>query len=405
MSLLKTLKGQILVLSALCMVAALLVLTLVNYFSARGQAQVSLAEEGLATAKSHAETIEEWARGKSAIIAASVTAFEEPEPAKPLAMLRDAGKFSTAYFGYADKKYVFSETRNLPADYDPTARPWYKQAAQAGTSVVTPPYISASDQKLVVTFATPVGAGAALKGVAAGDVYMESVVANVASIRPTPQSFGFLVSADGKIIAHRDQALTLKPIAELSKDLAVDKLVAAAKDSTSLLQADIGGRNRLLSVVPIAGTSWMLVVALDESEAMAPIRAMLATSLVSSVLVLLVAVGLLGVILTRRLRQLSLVHDAGTTMKDIVTSVQRVTDIMAEITASTNEQSTSINEVGQAVSHLDQMTQQNAALVEQSAAAAQSLKDQSVRLSEVVGTFRLSADASRAGPRLSTPAG
>ena len=199
MSLLKTLKGQILVLSALCMVAALLVLTLVNYFSARGQAQVSLAEEGLATAKSHAETIEEWARGKSAIIAASVTAFEEPEPAKPLAMLRDAGKFSTAYFGYADKKYVFSETRNLPADYDPTARPWYKQAAQAGTSVVTPPYISASDQKLVVTFATPVGAGAALKGVAAGDVYMESVVANVASIRPTPDSEAFLINADGVI--------------------------------------------------------------------------------------------------------------------------------------------------------------------------------------------------------------
>ncbi len=73
-----------------------------------------------------------------------------------------------------------------PPTTDPTARPWYKQAAQAGTSVVTPPCISASDQKLVVTFATPVGAGSALKGVAAGDVYMESVVANVASIQPTP---------------------------------------------------------------------------------------------------------------------------------------------------------------------------------------------------------------------------
>ena len=96
-----------------------------------------------------------------------------------------------------------------------------------------------------------------------------------------------------------------------------------------------------------------------------------------------------------------LVHDAGTTMTDIVTSVQRVTDIMAEITASTNEQSTSINEVGQAVAQLDQMTQQNAALVEESAAAAQSLKDQSVRLSEVVGTFRLSTDSAHAAPRLS----
>jgi methyl-accepting chemotaxis protein len=86
-----------------------------------------------------------------------------------------------------------------------------------------------------------------------------------------------------------------------------------------------------------------------------------------------------------------LVNDAGTTMTDIVTSVQRVTDIMAEISASTSEQSTSIAEVGQAVSQLDQMTQQNAALVEESAAAAQSLKDQSVRLTEVVGSFRLAA--------------
>jgi methyl-accepting chemotaxis protein len=96
-----------------------------------------------------------------------------------------------------------------------------------------------------------------------------------------------------------------------------------------------------------------------------------------------------------------LVHQAGTTMGEIVASVQRVTDIMAEITAATTEQSTSIGEVGQAVDHLDQMTQQNAALVEESAAAAASLKDQSVRLSEVVGTFRLHDD--RQPARLPAP--
>ena len=104
MSLLKTLKGQILVVSAACMVAALMVLTLGNHFSARAQARVALAEDGKATAKSHAEAIEEWTRAKVGIIAASIAAFEEPESAKSLAMLRDAGKFSTAYFGYADKK-------------------------------------------------------------------------------------------------------------------------------------------------------------------------------------------------------------------------------------------------------------------------------------------------------------
>ncbi|OWQ46784.1 hypothetical protein CDL60_13265 [Roseateles noduli] len=84
-----------------------------------------------------------------------------------------------------------------------------------------------------------------------------------------------------------------------------------------------------------------------------------------------------------------LVSDAGTTMNDIVTSVQRVTDIIAEIRAASQEQSDGINQVNAAVGHLDQMTQQNAALVEEAASAAESLKDQSNRLSTAIAVFRL----------------
>ena len=84
-----------------------------------------------------------------------------------------------------------------------------------------------------------------------------------------------------------------------------------------------------------------------------------------------------------------LVSDAGTTMNDIVTSVQRVTDIIAEIRAASQEQSDGINQVNAAVGHLDQMTQQNAALVEEAASAAESLKDQSHRLSTAISVFRL----------------
>jgi len=84
-----------------------------------------------------------------------------------------------------------------------------------------------------------------------------------------------------------------------------------------------------------------------------------------------------------------LVSTAGATMSEIVGSVQRVSDIIAEITAGASEQSDGIGQVNVAVGHLDQMTQQNAALVEQSAAAAQSLREQAARLSQVVGSFRL----------------
>jgi methyl-accepting chemotaxis protein len=84
-----------------------------------------------------------------------------------------------------------------------------------------------------------------------------------------------------------------------------------------------------------------------------------------------------------------LVADAGSTMDEIVASVQRVTDIIGEISTSAAEQSTGIGQVNGAVSDLDHMTQQNAALVEQSAAAAESLKEQAQRLGSLVGTFRL----------------
>jgi len=84
-----------------------------------------------------------------------------------------------------------------------------------------------------------------------------------------------------------------------------------------------------------------------------------------------------------------LVADAGQTMSEIVGSVQRVTDIIGEITAASSEQSEGIGQVNTAVTQLDQMTQQNAALVEESAAAAESLKDQAQRLAEVVAVFKL----------------
>jgi methyl-accepting chemotaxis protein len=88
-----------------------------------------------------------------------------------------------------------------------------------------------------------------------------------------------------------------------------------------------------------------------------------------------------------------LVADAGRTMTEIVSSVQRVSDIIGEITAASAEQSDGIGQINTSVSQLDQMTQQNSALVEESAAAAESLKEQAVKLAQVVGTFKLGEPA------------
>jgi methyl-accepting chemotaxis protein len=99
--------------------------------------------------------------------------------------------------------------------------------------------------------------------------------------------------------------------------------------------------------------------------------------------------GLIGDSVDKVASGAKLVADAGSTMTEIVSSVQRVSDIISEITAAATEQSTGLSQVNTAVVQLDQVTQQNAALVEESAAAAESLKDQALRLAQVVGTFRL----------------
>lgn len=98
---------------------------------------------------------------------------------------------------------------------------------------------------------------------------------------------------------------------------------------------------------------------------------------------------------------------AGAAMQEILESIGRVTDIMAEISAASREQTTGIEEVNIAVTQMDDVTSQNASLVEESSAAAASLQDQADTLAGLVATFQLSRHLSATGitAEQATPAG
>ncbi|MRW93630.1 methyl-accepting chemotaxis protein [Duganella sp. FT80W] len=91
-----------------------------------------------------------------------------------------------------------------------------------------------------------------------------------------------------------------------------------------------------------------------------------------------------------------LVAEAGTTMDEVVSSVRRVTDMIAEITHAGKEQSNGIEQVNQAIAQMDTVTQQNAELVQQATTAAQSMQEQATALAQLVSVFRLSAQEERA---------
>ena len=306
---LSSLKARLIAIAVSIVVLAMLAVAIANFYTTRSSTLAALDTQMLQLSHSHAQAIAEWLRSKQAVVASLKGGATAADPLPALKAAEQAGTFDMAYIGFADKHAVFSQERQRAADYDPTARPWYKQAADAGAPVITAPYIGASTGKLVVTFAEPLGGKGSVTGVLAADVMMDAVVQNVASIKPTPASYGFLVDGGGKIIAHPDAKLTLKPLAELDAGLSATALAAIEKSGDG---ADIrlGGRDGILHVSKVAGSDWLLATVLDRAEATQALSAMLRASALTALLVLVLAATVLSALVARALRRLGLVRDA-----------------------------------------------------------------------------------------------
>jgi methyl-accepting chemotaxis protein len=91
-----------------------------------------------------------------------------------------------------------------------------------------------------------------------------------------------------------------------------------------------------------------------------------------------------------------LVNRSGESLREIVTAIKRVTDIVTEIAAASREQATGIGQVGLAVGQMDQVTQSNAAQTEELASTADSLSSQAVQLQGMVARYRLGVEAAPA---------
>ena len=100
----------------------------------------------------------------------------------------------------------------------------------------------------------------------------------------------------------------------------------------------------------------------------------------------------------------TLVKSAGVTMEEVLASVARVTDIMAEISAASAEQSAGIEHVNRSINEMDHATQQNAALVEEASAAAEAMQDQAATLAGAVRLFKLDHATNAAAGLRTAPA-
>lgn len=301
----RSIRARIIAATAGCLAIALLLNTVINYQVTSQHNQDAQQDILTSTSGSHSLAISDWVSSKTTAIASLQKVALTDDPVPVFTQIAQAAGFINVYVGYASKTAKFSNPDGVPADYDPTIRPWYQQAAKADAPIVTAPYVDAGSGKLVVTFAVPVKENGTLKAVVAGDVSMDNVVANVQGIKPTPNSSGLLLNSDGSVIAANDGKLTLKPFGEAISEVQFADL-QAGKPVTGVF----AGAEKAFLASKVNGTNWMLVVALDSADSTAGLRAQLKASAVSLIVLVILAGALMHWIVATMLKRLITIRDA-----------------------------------------------------------------------------------------------
>ena len=415
---LNSIRSRILI-SCIALVAfALVINTALNYFVASRYNDDSINANLIAVLAGHEAAVEEWLTSKTRLVVSVEDATLQPDPTPALKALSAAGAFDEVVVGFPDRSAKFSDPKIAPPNYDPTSRPWYRQVAEAGKPVVTAPYVDAITGKLIVSFTAPIIRDGVLKGALAAAEPLDSVIANITSIRPTPASFGMLVTDGGIVVAHPDPKLTLKPIGDLSPEIDLRALIATTTNASKPpVEATIGGRVKLLRAQAVPGTNWLIVVALDKAEATAGMHSLLGTSLLALVVVIMLAALVIGAITTAMFRRLSFVRDA---METIGTGTGDLTqrlpddgkDEVAQIARSFNRFVGKLNTVmvqirdaSESVRHAArEIAAGNHDLSGRTEAAAASLEQTAASMEEITSTVSHSASAAQQAGETATNA-
>ncbi len=309
----QSIRSQITLAATLGSTLALALTMWASYVGVTRVAERSVEDYARAVADIQAGAVGEWARSFKVAVAEVAPALNTADSVASLGPVARASGSEGAYVGFADKTFHRSKPGSPPAGYDPTSRPWYQRAAAASGPVMTAPYIDATLNELVVSFATPVREGGTLKGVAALDVSLKTIKADIARIKPSPRSFAMLMMADGTIVAHPQAAMAMKPMRDWAPEVPIAALTESAQRKTAV-NARIDGEQVAMAAAVVPDTNWVLVVVMSEGEAVGAIVRTWSVALVIGLVILVVSSLLLAVFIARRLKQLA---DIGHAMHDI----------------------------------------------------------------------------------------
>jgi len=196
----------------------------------------------------------------------------------------------TVYLGAKTKQMFLFPSVDLPADFDPTSRPWYQDAVAANKMIWTAPYIDAGTGNVVITVAKPVkDSKGELTGVIGADISLDVIMQMIGKTKIGEKGYFFVADKQGNVVQHQDASLVGKPIPV--KEL-FDFVV---KGQNGTMEYQYNGDKKAAIAVENKKVNWMITGAFNESEVNKSASAVLNSTLLIGLAIAVIAI-VLGVI-------------------------------------------------------------------------------------------------------------
>jgi len=305
---------KILLAASLVVIATFALFTLYNDYLQRNAIRANLESYLDEMGEVTAHNIQNWLSGRILLVESAAQSIGSDSAEARVATLLEqkalASTFMFSYLGGQDGSFLMRPAEEMPADYDPRARPWYKDAIAAGGSTLTEPYVDAASGELVISIATPAQQSGRNIGVVGGDLGLKALVEIINALDFNGMGYAFLVSGDGKVLVHPDSSKVMKSLGELFPG-------HAPSLDANYAEVDLDGQTRILSFSRVQGlpsVTWYVGISLDKDAAYASLASFRTTALVATVAAVAFILLLLGMLIRVLMRPLT---DMGRAMTNI----------------------------------------------------------------------------------------
>ncbi|MCQ4260842.1 methyl-accepting chemotaxis protein [Stutzerimonas stutzeri] len=305
---------KILLAASLVVIATFALFTLFNDYLQRNAIRENLESYLDEMGEVTAHNIHNWLSGRILLVESAAQSIGNDSSDEAVVSLLEqkalTSTFGFTYLGEQSGRFTMRPEDEMPADYDPRTRPWYKDAVAAGGSTLTEPYVDAATGELIITIATPAREGSQTVGVVGGDLGLQALVDIINALSFDGMGYAFLVSGDGKVLVHPDKTKVMKTLAEIYPQ-------NTPSLTKGLSEAELDGQARILSFSPVPGlpsVTWYVGVSVEKEKAYAALASFRASALVATVIAVVFILVLLGMLIRVLMRPLT---DMGRAMTNI----------------------------------------------------------------------------------------